>query len=444
MTPAPPHRSCTNGVAETAVRRAKEGTATPLVQSGLPRDWWLECCYYLRNVHGKMADGKTAFEKRHGQKFDGPSIPPRTLVEYIAITAEDTSRLHQFGKKTLKGTILGYVLRVVRRWVRRLDDDRPWRFAKKWDATEIHVNNVKFYEVFVTGEFDFLWADANRRIPLRPRPLLIAHGNLEREDAVVSKKTTTRETQKVRGPRMENGFIDIMKNFLWSLTTLVMQIPDPIGIRRRNETNSDEYKQCLWTYYPWFVVRSEWCHSLWEVDWDHKIPSLTYKTSCKIQVGEWKTYENPKGYQTRACGLKLGQEFPRNKKKTILQKVCGRKCPNCKQHVVIKKCERFLQGQCWRSCETGKRYRSCIAVHWEGWQPRATAGGCNFSWCQWKTVNFRTIQNTQEKMKRQHMDHIAETGHMVNYHVRLVHKPVSVQEAMEMPEAKAATDKYWT
>ena len=73
-----------------------------------------------------MAGGKTAFEQRHGQKFDGPSIPPRTLVEYIAITAEDKARLHQFGKKTLKGiiTILGCVLRVVRRWVRRLDDDR--------------------------------------------------------------------------------------------------------------------------------------------------------------------------------------------------------------------------------------------------------------------------------------------------------------------------------
>ena len=70
-------------------------------------------------------------DKRYGQKLDGPSIPPKTLVEYIPITAEDTSRLHQFGKKTLKGTILVYVLCVVRRWVRRLDDDRLWRFFNK-------------------------------------------------------------------------------------------------------------------------------------------------------------------------------------------------------------------------------------------------------------------------------------------------------------------------
>ena len=33
----------------------------------------MERCCYLRNVHDKMADDKTAFEKRYGQKFDGPT-----------------------------------------------------------------------------------------------------------------------------------------------------------------------------------------------------------------------------------------------------------------------------------------------------------------------------------------------------------------------------------
>ena len=60
-----------------------------------------------------MADGKTACEKRSGQKFDGPSIPLGALVEYIPITARDKSRVHQFGKKTLQKKIfLGYVLRA--------------------------------------------------------------------------------------------------------------------------------------------------------------------------------------------------------------------------------------------------------------------------------------------------------------------------------------------
>ena len=39
-----------------------------------------------------MADDRTAFEKRRDQKFDGPSISPGTLVEYIPTTAEDKSK----------------------------------------------------------------------------------------------------------------------------------------------------------------------------------------------------------------------------------------------------------------------------------------------------------------------------------------------------------------
>ena len=53
----------------------------------------MECFCYLRNVHDKMSDDKTAFEKRYGQKFDGPPIPFGTLVEYIPITAKAKSSI---------------------------------------------------------------------------------------------------------------------------------------------------------------------------------------------------------------------------------------------------------------------------------------------------------------------------------------------------------------
>ena len=52
-----------------------------------------------------------AFEKRCGEKFDGPSSPFGTLVEYTPTTAKDKSRTHQFGQKTLNGIFSGYVLR---------------------------------------------------------------------------------------------------------------------------------------------------------------------------------------------------------------------------------------------------------------------------------------------------------------------------------------------
>ena len=48
-----PHRSETNGIAERAVRRVKEGTSAVLLQSGLDERLWsdsMECNCYLRNV----------------------------------------------------------------------------------------------------------------------------------------------------------------------------------------------------------------------------------------------------------------------------------------------------------------------------------------------------------------------------------------------------------
>ena len=46
------HRSETNGIAERAVRRVKEGTSAVLLQSGLDEKWWadsMECFSNLRN-----------------------------------------------------------------------------------------------------------------------------------------------------------------------------------------------------------------------------------------------------------------------------------------------------------------------------------------------------------------------------------------------------------
>ena len=110
-----PHRSETNGIAERALRRVKEGTSAVLLQSGLNENWWadsMECYTYLRNVTVLLSDRKTPCEKRFGQPFKGPIIPFGSLVEYHPITAKDQSRIHQFGKKVLPGLFLR--IRIVR------------------------------------------------------------------------------------------------------------------------------------------------------------------------------------------------------------------------------------------------------------------------------------------------------------------------------------------
>ena len=65
-------KSETNGIAERAVRRIKEGTSAVLLESGLDGKWWadsMECSCYLRNIQDKISDVKTPFERRFGESF---------------------------------------------------------------------------------------------------------------------------------------------------------------------------------------------------------------------------------------------------------------------------------------------------------------------------------------------------------------------------------------
>ena len=133
-----PHRSETNGIAERAVRRGKEGTSAVLLQSGLSENWWadsMECYTNLRNVQDLLSDGKTPYERLYGQPFKGPIISFGSLVEYRPITAKDQSRIHQFGKKVLPGLFLGYALYAgefgkVTYWLQTLRSWRRWTHRK--------------------------------------------------------------------------------------------------------------------------------------------------------------------------------------------------------------------------------------------------------------------------------------------------------------------------
>ena len=133
-----PHRSETNGIAERAVRRVKEGTSAVLLQSGLNENWWadsMECYTYLRNIKDLLSDGKIPYERRFGKPLQGPIIPFGSLVEYHPITAKDQSRIHQFGKKVLPGLFLGYALYAgefgrVTYWLQTLRSWRRWTHRK--------------------------------------------------------------------------------------------------------------------------------------------------------------------------------------------------------------------------------------------------------------------------------------------------------------------------
>ena len=120
--PSTPHRSETNGIAERALRRVKEGTSAVLLQSGMDEKWWadsVECCCFLRNIQDLLSDGKTPYERRFGMPFNGPVILFGAMIEYHHISAKDISRVHQFGPKVLPGKFFGYALYAGRNLERR-------------------------------------------------------------------------------------------------------------------------------------------------------------------------------------------------------------------------------------------------------------------------------------------------------------------------------------
>ena len=182
-----PHRSETNGIAERAVRRVKEGTPAVSLQSGLDEKWWvdsMECCTYLRNVTDLLCDGKTPYERRFGQPFKGPIIPFGSLVEYHLTTAKDQSRIHQFGKKILPGLFLGYALYAGEIWkghvlVADLEEletmDASQIYSKRLNAKEVIFpkQNGKFIFSVADGRIKPLGGDQDLRTStlIRQRPI---------------------------------------------------------------------------------------------------------------------------------------------------------------------------------------------------------------------------------------------------------------------------------
>ena len=161
-----PHRSETNGIAERAVRRVKEGTSAVLLQSGLNESWWadsMEFHTYLRNATDLLSDGKTPYERRFGQPCKGPIIPFGSLVEYHPITAKDQSRIHIFGKKVLLGLFLGYALYARGIWkgdvlVADLEE------LEMMDASGIYSKRLNAKEVIFPKQGEFIFPIADGRI----------------------------------------------------------------------------------------------------------------------------------------------------------------------------------------------------------------------------------------------------------------------------------------
>ena len=96
-------------------------------------------------------NGKTTYERRFGQPFNGPIIPFGSLVEYHPTNAKDQSRIHQFGRKVLFGLFLGYALYAER--IRKGDVlVASFEELETMDGSEIYSKRLNAKEVIFPKE----------------------------------------------------------------------------------------------------------------------------------------------------------------------------------------------------------------------------------------------------------------------------------------------------
>ena len=183
------HRSETNGIAERAVRKIKEGTSAVLLPSGLDEKWWadsMECYCYLRSVQDLLSDGRTPNERRFGEPFKRPLIPFGSMVEYHPISTRDESRLHQVGKKVSPGIFLGYALIAGGIWKGNILT-ADLEELEKMDASEIYPRRINAKEVLISqkGE-EFIFPIADGTAKLSGRDYEFREPTLRREQTVRS------------------------------------------------------------------------------------------------------------------------------------------------------------------------------------------------------------------------------------------------------------------
>ena len=466
-----PHRSETDGIAERAVRRVKEGTSAVLLQSGLNESWWadsMECYTYLRNVTDLLSDGKTPYERRFGQPFKGPIIPVGSLVEYHPTTAKDLSRIHQFGKKVLPGLFLGYALYAGGIWkgdvlIADLEE------LETMDASEITSKRLNAKEVIFPkqGEFIFPIADGRIKTPGGEQELrtstLVRHRPIQGEsniDFLGESEGSLPQPQDSFPDAGEaiNDFWSVSGNFIYRhhveprvklYSPREESFPIPlkyIDVTRTTHTNLDVKQEKRIDDY-WNIDGSRDLSDPW-TDFtqftllDEKPPDgytwsggrLTRKQLTSRPDHLW-----PERWKSMGKHAKLKEKQKWSNKKIHLE--------NARKLRGIY----FIDPEDTEFKETIKNARKKLETSVAPAMPCKIMKNCGSGGSDKNKTKLACILEANESTRMRmgnsipnhHEDHIAGKGENSLQHYNLVHKFIPMPQAMKIPAAKAAVDKEW-
>ena len=137
--PSTPDRSETNGIAERAIRRVKEGTSAVFATV---RTWW-NAIAICETSKTSWPTGRRHMKDDFWEPFKGPIIPFGAMVEYHPISPKDQARIHQFGKSVLPGIFLGYELIAAWNLETRFSDSRSGRYGKVGSIRNLSSKNQR-------------------------------------------------------------------------------------------------------------------------------------------------------------------------------------------------------------------------------------------------------------------------------------------------------------
>ena len=179
----------------------------------------MECHCYMRNVHDKMADGKTTFEKKIWWNIW------RTIDSLRNIAWVHNNHEGQVKNTSVWNAAYSWATFHVRKKVGRwLDDSRLCRFARIRTLQQFTWKHVKSQEVFVRENTNFcVQTEFWHFLIVQDNHWLQMETSTQKMMLKSKKATEKEEEQMIRGLWVESLFVDIVKNLVWSFTTQIMK-----------------------------------------------------------------------------------------------------------------------------------------------------------------------------------------------------------------------------